>query len=107
MDNTPNGIVSAINSIFGGATTSLFGAAVGRLMWHAGEARAKRRKFVGRELFWEIPVVIGMWMIGLGLGDYFALSLHGTAALCSVLSYLGPRGTEVVITNWIEGKRKE
>lgn len=95
----------ALNSFLPGSLSTLFGAFVGRAMWHGSEVRAKRRKFIGRELIWELPILLGMWMIGLGLGDYLALSAKGTAAVCSVLAYLGPRGAESVIERWIEGRK--
>lgn len=96
----------AINNVMPGSLSTLFGAFVGRAMWHSNEVRAKRRKFLGREIIWEVPIVLGMWMIGLGLGDYWQLSPAGTAAVCSVLSYLGPRGAEAAIERWVEGRVK-
>lgn len=92
----------AINNLLPGSLTTLFGAFVGRAMWHSAEARANHRAFIGRELIWELPILFGMWMIGLGVGDYFALSMRETAAVCSALSYLGPRGSKVAIGRWIE-----
>ena len=91
-----------LNSILPGSLTTLFGAFVGRAMWHSAEVRAKRRALFGRELIWELPILFGMWMIGLGVGNYLTLSMRETAAVCSVLSYLGPRGAEVAIGRWIE-----
>lgn len=104
--SAPQGTLwDAINSLLPGSLSTLFGAFVGRAMWHGSEVRAKRRKVLGRELIWELPILLGMWMIGLGLGDYFELSLRGTAAVCSVLAYLGPRGSEAAIERWIDGGR--
>lgn len=91
----------AVNSMFQGSLSTLLGAFFGRAMWHSTEVRAKRRKFFGREMAWELPILLGMWMIGVGLGDYLDLSVKATAALCSVLSYLGPRGAEALFERWI------
>lgn len=95
----------AVNSLCQGSLTTLFGAFIGRVMWHGNEVRAKRRSVLGRELIWDLPILLGMWMIGMGLGEYFKLSDKEVAALCSALAYLGPRGAEVAISRWIEGRK--
>lgn len=58
--------------------------------WGRAMAMAMLRPVVGRQLLWEIPVVIGMGTIGSGAADW--LDWHGAkaGALIAVLGYLGP-----------------
>ena len=61
---TEQGFLETLNSLFGGTVTTLIGAFTGRLMYHSGEVKLGRRRFFGKELLWEIPVAIGMAIIG-------------------------------------------
>ena len=68
------GFIDMINSFFGGAVTTLIGAFTGRLMWHSGEVKLGNRRFFGKELLWEIPVAVGMALIGEAAARYIGLS---------------------------------
>jgi len=94
------GLIDALHKFLGGAGTALVSAAVGRLMWHAGEARAGRRPAFGLFLVWEVPMAIGMALIGDGAGEYLDLTDSQTVALIAVLSYLGPRGICAGVERW-------
>lgn len=59
-----------LNAWGGGALFTIVGAMMGRAMWHSNEARKGRRKFIGIELLWEIPVAFGMAFIGEGISSY-------------------------------------
>ena len=61
---SPHGLISAVQALLGGAVTTLASALAGRLMFQTGEVRAHRRRFFGPELFWELPVAVGMAIIG-------------------------------------------
>jgi hypothetical protein len=87
MPEKTNGLIQTIEALWGGAATVLLAAAIGRLMWHSGEVRQGRRKFIGPELFWELPVAVGMAIIGEGLSGY-----------------LGPRGAEVLIAKLLKAR---
>lgn len=100
MQEPPQGLVQMLDSMFGGAATALIGATIGRLMWHSSEVRAKRRSLFGRELIWDIPIVIGMGIIGEGVADYWNFSQPISTSIIAVLSYLGPRGAEVLLERW-------
>ena len=39
------GFLETLNSLFGGAVTTLIGAFTGRLMYHSGEVKLGRRRF--------------------------------------------------------------
>lgn len=98
-------LLDVLNNFLPGSLSTLAGAVLGRAMWHGNEVRARRRKVFGRELIWEAPTVLGMWLIGLGVGDYLSLTPNGTAAVCAVLAYLGPKGTEAALSRWKEGEK--
>ncbi|WP_444452579.1 phage holin family protein [Rhodobacter capsulatus] len=100
------GLVEVIDALWGGAITTLAAALAGRLMWHSTEVRARRRRFFGRELLWELPVAIGMAIIGEAVAAYFGLSRTVTTGVIASLSYLGPRGAEALLRQ-IFAKDKE
>lgn len=102
---TEPGLIDALHKLIGGAGTALVAAAAGRLMWHAGEVRSRRRPAFGLFLVWEIPMAIGMALIGDGAGEYFDLSDSQTVALIAILSYLGPRGICAVLERWWANRR--
>jgi hypothetical protein len=99
------GFLETLNSLFGGALTTLIGAVTGRLMYHSGEVKLGRRRFFGKELLWEIPVAIGMAIIGEGIASYLGLGQPVSTGLVATLAYLGPRGAEALLTTWI-GRKK-
>jgi len=70
---TEQGFLETLNSLFGGTVTTLIGAFTGRLMYHSGEVKLGRRRFFGKELLWEIPVAIGMAIIGEAVASHLDL----------------------------------
>ncbi len=58
----------------------------------------------GPELIWEIPVAFGMAFIGQGVASHFGVPQPASTGLIAVLSYLGPRGTEVMLQKWVSRK---
>lgn len=100
-----NSFIEMINNLFGGAITTLIGALVGRLMWHSGEVKLGKRKFFGRELLWEIPVAVGMAMIGDAAATYIGLTQPVSTGFVATLAYLGPRGAEALLATWLGKKR--
>lgn len=102
MDDS--GLISWMNSVTGGAVTTLAGAVAGRLMWHSGEVRSGKRQFFGKELLWEAPVAVGMAIIGEGLAGYMDLAQPASTALVAMLAYLGPRGAEALMGKWLAAR---
>ena len=102
---TEPGFLETLNSLFGGAVTTLIGAFTGRLMYHSGEVKLGRRRFFGKELLWEIPVAIGMAIIGEAVASHFDLGQPVRTGLVATLAYLGPRGAETLLAAWL-GKKK-
>ena len=68
MQDPQAGLIEVINRIVGGAGVTLIAAFVGRAMYHAGEVRAKRRPMFSKDLIWEVPIAVGMALIGEGGG---------------------------------------
>lgn len=63
---------------------------LGRLMYHARQVQAGKRKPLSWTLFWDLPIAIGMGWIALGIGTYFTLKWEVTVSLALSISYLGP-----------------
>lgn len=99
------GFLETLNGLFGGTVTTLIGALTGRLMYHSGEVKLGRRKFFGKELLWEIPIAIGMAIIGEAVASYLALGQPMSTGLVATLAYLGPRGTEALLSAWLCRKK--
>lgn len=91
------------------ATLWLIGASVyaGRLMYHAEEVRAGRRRFWSRDLLLDLPVVAGMSFLTWGLVEHWGLSTAGAVVLGPVLGWLGPRGTRAMIEVWLRLKLRK
>jgi cobalamin synthase len=83
-----------------GVLSTLMAAFMGRMMWHSTEVRKGRRRPYGPELFWEIPVVLGMWFVGTGVAAHFQLTDPVSGAVVVALAYLGPRGIEALFLRW-------
>lgn len=95
------GLIDWMSNAAGGAVTTLFGALMGRLMWHSGEVRKGQRRFFGAELLWEIPVAIGMAIIGEAFASYIDAGATVTTGIVAIAAYIGPRGAEVLLTKWL------
>lgn len=98
------GLVETLISVLGGAGSTLAVATIGRLMWHLGEVRKNKRPFFGVEMLWEIPIVVGMAIIGEGVSDWFNFSPVVAATAIAMLAYLGPRWFEATFQRYISKK---
>ena len=104
MSDKYSSLVGLLDAWFGGAATTLFGAFIGRAMWHVSEARKAKRKFFGTELLWELPIAVGMALIGEGLASWLQLGQPVSTGMIAALAYLGPRGAEVLFIKWFGAK---
>lgn len=100
MSDEYAGLAETMNKLLGGAGATAVFALLGRLMWHGQEVRAKRRRFLGRELIWEFPMALTLGLIGEGLADWAEISSNTQAALIAGLAYLGPKGTQAILESW-------
>lgn len=67
-----------------------FVAAVAFAFFGRSMAMATRRPVIGWPLLWELPVVIGMGIIGAGVVDWMDLRGYRAGALIATLGYIGP-----------------
>lgn len=104
MPTPETGLIATMQQLLGGAATAIFSATIGRLMWHAQEVRARRRPILSLDLLWEIPLCIGMALIGDALSAYLAFNREVGVGLIAVLAYLGPRGVGAMFERWMARK---
>lgn len=102
MSNEPQTIVQFLDAWVTGPITTIFGALMGRYMWHSSEVKKGNRKLFGREVVWELPIAVGMGVIGEGVGAYFGLNHTVTTSLVAFMAYLGPRGAEALFSRWFD-----
>lgn len=95
------GFVGWLSSVAGGAVTTLFGAGVGRLMWHSMEVKKGQRNFFGPELVWETPIALGMAVIGEGIASFYEVGPTVTTGIVALAAYIGPRGAEVMLAKYL------
>lgn len=74
--------------------TELIGTAMAIAAALCGRAMAMglQRPVIGWSLLWEVPVVVGMGVIGAGAADWLQLHGNRAGALIAVMGYLGPTG---------------
>ncbi|MEQ3677345.1 phage holin family protein [Pseudophaeobacter sp.] len=52
-------------------------------------------------MLWEIPVAIGMAIIGEAIASYMGAGPTVTTGIVALAAYIGPRGAEVLLTKWL------
>jgi len=77
---------------------------MGRLLYHAKQIQAGKRKPLGWVLFWDIPIALGMGWLALGLATWLKISWEPTFSLALVAAYLGPYGIDTIFVRWTEKK---
>lgn len=90
-----------LNAWWGGGITTFIAAFFGRLMFHQTEVRNGRRNFLGPEMIWELPLAVGMALIGEGVCFYLEAGPMLRPAIVGALAYIGPRGAEALIMRWL------
>ena len=70
-------------------------------MWHSSEVRKGARRFFGPELLWEIPVAVGMAIIGEAIASYMQVGQPMSTGIVALAAYIGPRGAEAILSKWI------
>ena len=66
---------------------------MGRLVWLS---RQSNRRF-GWNLLWELPVAVGLGMLGLSVGQHFSLGFWETHGVGFCLAYLGPAVVDEIV----------
>lgn len=98
FSNLPQG---ATDKALIGAFLTLLAVWWGRLMYHAEEVRAGRRRFWSWDLLLDLPVVAGMFFVSWGAVEWFQLGPGMGAGVGAVLGWLGPRGLRAAVETWI------
>lgn len=95
-------IAELLNTWVGGAFTTIIGATLGRIMFHAQEVKKNRRRPFGKELVWELPTAVGVGMLADALTNYLGVASPIGTGIAVGLGYLGPRGIEVLFMRWFD-----
>ena len=74
-----------------GYISAVFLAFFGRAL-----ALATSRPGLTWALFWELPAVVALGIIGSGVAEYMGLKGHTAGAVIAVIAYIGPRGISEV-----------
>jgi LydA holin phage, holin superfamily III len=77
---------------------------LGRLMFHAKQVQAGRRKPLSWALFWDIPIALGTGWIALGVASQLGLAWEPTMSAALIMAYLGPYGIDTLFVRWLESK---
>ena len=98
--NKHQSFIELLDAWWGGGITTLFGAFVGRFMAHANEVKAARRKLLGKEVIWELPIAVGMAVIGESLAAWLGVDQTIRVGMIAALAYMGPRGAEIMLMKY-------
>lgn len=90
--------------MWGGGVASVVSAMAGRLMYHTQLVRKGERKFFSWQLVWEAPLAVGMAIVGEGFAQWLGLTGTVATGLIGALAYMGPRGIEALLANWVKKK---
>lgn len=83
-----------LKNITHGSLVSFFWALVGRAMFHAKLVQQGRRRVFSLALIWELPIALGMYMVGAGVADALGSTGHIRDGIIVSCAYLGPRAIE-------------
>lgn len=81
----------------GNLAASAAGAGALGLLGRALHLARTDRRPLGWSLLWEIPVAIGMGILGKGLADYIGLGGFPNYALTIAVAYIGPRFIDLAL----------
>lgn len=110
-ENGGDPLPGLLQTLFGGDRVALRGwlsvmaaAALGRFVYHVGQVQRGLRRFWSLHLVWEVPMAIGMGILGNGVADAFGFADTVKTSLIAALAWLGPRGLEAGLYAWL-GRR--
>ncbi|MCK8788295.1 hypothetical protein M0638_28490 [Roseomonas sp. NAR14] len=85
--------------ILGAAVGAALLGVLGRLLaYHSAQTRP-----LGWSLLWELPVAIGMGLIGRGVADILALHDFPAYACTIAVAYVGPRCIDLAVA-WLQSR---
>ena len=100
-DEFGSGLITWLDAMLGGAATTVVAAVVARLAYHGQQVRQQSRRIFGVELLFELPIAIGMALVGDALASYLSVSHTASIGVVAALAYLGPRGAQALLDRWL------
>lgn len=91
MDNWPGLNEVAPYAWSGGA------GLLGRIMFHARQVQAGRRKPISWALLWDVPIALAMGWIAFGVCRWQGLPHELTVSAAILASYLGPYTVDLIV----------
>lgn len=79
---------------------------LGRLMHHAKQVQAGKRKPFTWALLWDVPIALCMGWISLGLGTWLHVQWEVTVSMALVIAYLGPYGIDTIFAAYADRYKK-
>ncbi len=86
-----------LKDIVHGSSLSFIWAGVGRLMFHARQVQQGRRRLLSKSLMLELPIALGMGMVGVGVAECWGFTGQVRDAVLVSAGFVGPRAIEQTI----------
>ena len=86
-----------LKDILQGSSLSFIWAGVGRLMFHARQVQQGRRRLFSKSLMLELPIALGMGMVGAGVAEWWGFTGQVRDAVLVSAGFVGPRAIEQMI----------
>lgn len=83
-----------LKDILHGSSLSFIWAGVGRLMFHARQVQQGRRRLFSKSLLLELPIALGMGMVGAGVAEWWGFTGQVRDAVLVSAGFVGPRAIE-------------
>lgn len=91
-----------LKDILQGSGLSFMWAAVGRLMFHARQVQQGRRRLFSKSLMLELPIALGMGMVGAGIAEWWGFQGQVRDAILVSAGFVGPRAIEQTIERMLK-----
>lgn len=91
-----------LKDIVQGSSLSFIWAGVGRLMFHARQVQQGRRRLFSKSLMLELPIALGMGMVGAGVAEWWGLQGQVRDAILVSAGFVGPRAIEQTIERMLK-----
>lgn len=86
-----------LKDILQGSSLSFVWAGVGRLMFHARQVQQGRRRLFSKSLLLELPIALGMGMVGAGIAEWWGFTGQVRDAVLVSAGFVGPRAIEQML----------
>ena len=91
-----------LKDIVHGSSLSFIWAGVGRLMFHARQVQQGRRRLFSKSLMLELPIALGMGMVGAGIAEWWGFQGQVRDAILVSAGFVGPRAIEQTIERMLK-----